>query len=184
MKREQLSTDDLAGAGAYDSPPGTERIENRAAFERERNDLDAARDRSDLARDRADVARERVDDPRGAVVADAPRVTPIDSRHDAVAASAAARDASGELQLFDDGETSALRRRWSDIQAGFVDEPRKAVELADSLVAETMQRLAQTFASARQSLEHQWDRGEDVTTEDLRVTLQRYRSFFDRLLSV
>jgi hypothetical protein len=89
-----------------------------------------------------------------------------------------------DFQLFDEDQTSTLRRRWSDIQAGFVDEPRKAVEQADSLVAETMQRLAQTFASARHGLEQQWDRGEDVTTEDLRVTLQRYRAFFDRLLSL
>jgi len=58
------------------------------------------------------------------------------------------------------------------------------VELADSLVAETMQHLAQTFATTRESLEKQWDRGEKVTTEDLRVTLQRYRAFFDRLLAV
>jgi uncharacterized coiled-coil DUF342 family protein len=61
---------------------------------------------------------------------------------------------------------------------------RHAVELADSLVAETMQRLAHTFAATRENLEKQWDRGEKVTTEDLRLTLQRYRAFFDRLLSV
>jgi hypothetical protein len=73
---------------------------------------------------------------------------------------------------------------WRRVQERFVDEPRRAVEQADALVAETMQRLAQVFSHARQQLEHQWDRGEDVTTEDLRVALQRYRAFFDRLLSV
>lgn len=79
--------------------------------------------------------------------------------------------------------TGDVRGRWESIQIGFVDEPRRAVEQADALVAELMQRLAETFASERSQLESQWDRGEDVSTEDLRVALQRYRSFFDRLLS-
>ena len=76
-----------------------------------------------------------------------------------------------------------LRKRWTDIQAGFVDEPRRAVEQADGLVAEAIKRLAETFASERDQLEGQWDRGGDVSTEDLRQALQRYRSFFSRLLS-
>jgi hypothetical protein len=88
------------------------------------------------------------------------------------------------VPLFAGDEAGRYRQHWSDIQAGFVDEPRKAVQQADSLVAETMQRLAQEFANARQQLEQQWDRGQDVTTEDLRVALQRYRAFFDRLLTV
>jgi hypothetical protein len=65
----------------------------------------------------------------------------------------------------------------------FVDDPRDAVENADALVAELMQRLADGFARERERLEGQWSRGEDVSTEDLRVVLQRYRSFFRRLLS-
>jgi len=77
-----------------------------------------------------------------------------------------------------------LRKRWTDIQAGFVDEPRRAVEQADGLVAEAIKRLAETFANERSQLEGQWDRGGDVSTEDLRQALQRYRSFFSRLLSV
>jgi hypothetical protein len=64
-----------------------------------------------------------------------------------------------------------------------VDEPRRTVEQADELVAQVMQRLAESFASERERLEGQWGRGEDVSTEDLRVALQRYRSFFQRLLS-
>lgn len=74
--------------------------------------------------------------------------------------------------------------RWSDIQTGFVDEPRRAVEEADGLVAEAIKRLAESFARERAQLEAQWDRGGDVSTEDLRQALQRYRSFFTRLLSV
>ena len=70
------------------------------------------------------------------------------------------------------------------MQTAFVDEPRRAVEQADGLVASAMKRLAEVFAEERSKLEKQWDRGDNVSTEDLRVALQRYRSFFQRLLSV
>jgi hypothetical protein len=86
--------------------------------------------------------------------------------------------------LFDSHATAELRDRWDEIQAGFVDEPRAAVEHADALVADVMKRLAESFAGERRSLEEQWSRGDDVSTEELRVALRRYRSFFDRLLSV
>ena len=86
--------------------------------------------------------------------------------------------------LFDEQATRDFRMRWTDIQAAFVDAPRNAVERADSLVAETMKRLAEVFAAERANLEGQWDRGDNVTTEDLRIALQRYRAFFDRLLNV
>ena len=86
--------------------------------------------------------------------------------------------------LFPDQELPELRNRWDGIQAGFVDQPRKAVEEADSLVASTMKRLAEVFAQERAKLEGQWDRGDNVSTEDLRLALQRYRSFFHRLLSI
>jgi hypothetical protein len=86
--------------------------------------------------------------------------------------------------LFPSNELEDLRTRWKDIQTGFIDEPRKAVEQADGLVASAMKRLAEVFAQERSGLEQQWDRGDNVSTEDLRVALQRYRSFFDRLLSV
>jgi len=84
--------------------------------------------------------------------------------------------------LFANADVNDLRERWSNVQAGFVDEPRHAVEDADKLVATVMERLAQGFASERSTLEHQWNSGDRVSTEDLRVALQRYRSFFDRLL--
>jgi|HubBroStandDraft_1064217.scaffolds.fasta_scaffold136302_1 hypothetical protein len=88
----------------------------------------------------------------------------------------------GPLLLAD--EAGNFRARWETIQVGFVDEPRRAVEQADNLVAETMQRLAETFAKEREDLEHRWDRGSDVSTEDLRLALRRYRTFFARLLQV
>ena len=90
----------------------------------------------------------------------------------------------GVQRLFADDETTELRRSWDAIQVAFVDEPRRSVEDADHLVASTMKRLAEIFADERQRLEAQWDRGDDVSTEDLRVALQRYRAFFIRLLSV
>ena len=95
-----------------------------------------------------------------------------------------AEQADGSTQLFPSNELQDLRTRWKDIQTGFVDEPRKAVEQADGLVASAMKRLAEVFAQERSGLEQQWDRGDNVSTEDLRVALQRYRSVFDRLLSV
>jgi len=92
--------------------------------------------------------------------------------------------AKGKAALFPGTEAETFHSRWSDIQASFVDEPRQAVEQADGLVAEVMQRLAQVFADERGRLEGQWDRGEDTDTEALRQALRRYRSFFDRLLSM
>jgi hypothetical protein len=80
-------------------------------------------------------------------------------------------------------DSDAFQSRWEEIQVRFVDEPRGAVEDADALVATVMQRLAEGFAQERERLEAQWGRGEDISTEDLRVALQRYRSFFQRLLS-
>jgi hypothetical protein len=86
--------------------------------------------------------------------------------------------------LFGDDEAGGYRTRWGAIQTGFVDEPRRAVEEADALVAEVMTRLAEVFASERRQLEGQWERKEKVSTEDLRVAMRRYRSFFERLLAI
>jgi len=86
--------------------------------------------------------------------------------------------------LFPDDQLRDLQARWNDIQTGFVDEPRSAVERADCLVASTMQQLAEAFSKERSKLEQQWDRGDNISTEDLRVAFQRYRSFFRRLLSM
>jgi hypothetical protein len=91
---------------------------------------------------------------------------------------------SAPIPLFSESEMGEFRSQWSTIQTGFVDEPRRTVEDADKLVAAVMQRLAEGFANERSSLEKQWDRGDNVSTEDLRLALQRYRSFFDRLLKL
>jgi hypothetical protein len=92
-------------------------------------------------------------------------------------------EAEERSPLLADDASSDVRSRWEQIQGSFVDEPRRAVEEADALVAELMQQLADSFAQERRGLEAQWDRGDQVSTEDLRIALQRYRSFFDRLLS-
>ena len=86
--------------------------------------------------------------------------------------------------LFPEDESKDFHKRWTDIQTAFVDEPRRAVERADELVAEVIKRLADSFAQERSRLEGQWGRGDNVSTEDLRVALQRYRAFFDRLLNI
>ena len=102
------------------------------------------------------------------------------SRH----AAQSAEPAQPSTPLFDESETQKFRADWVAIQTQFVDDPRNAVKQADELVAATMKRLAEVFAGERDNLEREWDRGEDVSTEDLRIALQRYRAFFDRLLSV
>jgi hypothetical protein len=86
--------------------------------------------------------------------------------------------------LFPQNEGEDFRSRWHDVQGRFVDEPRHAVEEADQLVAAVISRLAEVFAGEREALEREWAKGQDVSTEDLRQALRRYRSFFDRLLSM
>src|SRR5882724_10436922 len=86
--------------------------------------------------------------------------------------------------LFSEETERELRTQWHEIQTGFVDEPRRAVEQADELVARLMQQLAQSFSDQRNSLERQWEQAEKISTEDLRLALRRYRSFFERLLAI
>jgi hypothetical protein len=94
------------------------------------------------------------------------------------------KDAEAPTQLFVPSEAQEFRTRWEKIQAGFVDEPRKAVHEADELVEAAIKKLSEIFAEEQAKLEREWDRGDDVSTEDLRLAFRRYRSFFDRLLSV
>jgi hypothetical protein len=86
--------------------------------------------------------------------------------------------------LFPNEELVGYRTQWESIQTGFVDQPRAAVEQADALVSQVVTRLTDVFARERSTLEGQWTKGDDVSTEDLRIALTRYRSFFHRLLSV
>ena len=89
-----------------------------------------------------------------------------------------------ERSLFADDELAGLRARWDSVQAGFVDDPKECVHKADGLVSDVVGRLATGFTETRSRLEEQWARGEEASTEDLRLALRRYRDFFDRLLAV
>jgi hypothetical protein len=161
---QPLSTADLANTG---TPPAESMIhqpEGSSAAER----LDAEDARS------AGVEKQEI----------VPQETQPASESQRPAPPSGEQTAGGSQQLFDEKDAQALRERWSDIQVGFVDEPRAAVQKADTLVAETIKRLADSFATSRRELEGEWDRAGDVSTETLRLALQRYRSFFNRLLTV
>lgn len=93
-----------------------------------------------------------------------------------------ASEADGDL--FAEDELAGLRARWDNVQAGFVDDPRECVQKADSLVSAVVDQLTAGFSDARSRLEEQWARGEEASTEDLRVALKKYREFFQRLLAV
>ena len=101
-----------------------------------------------------------------------------------VASARLADTASERAALFESDVLDNFNSRWTEVQTSFVDEPRRAVEQADALVSDVIQRIGNSFGRERSQLEKQWDRGDDVSTEDLRQALQRYRSFFSRLLSV
>lgn len=83
-----------------------------------------------------------------------------------------------------DEERIRHRERWEEIQSSFIDEPRESVQKANELVSELTDTITERFRNERFRLEKRWEEGEEVSTETLRVTLQRYRSFFDRLLSI
>lgn len=119
--------------------------------------------------------------------------SPADLRRGAAAATASATHThthahphshEPHVNLFPDEELGGYRTQWDAIQTGFVDQPRAAVEQADALVSQLMTRLTDVFARERSNLEGQWTKGDNVSTEDLRIALTRYRSFFHRLLSM
>jgi hypothetical protein len=109
-------------------------------------------------------------------------VPPEDARASAGGGAPGRAAGDDHTPLLPDQEARDFEGRWERIQVEFVDEPQRCVQEADGLVAELMQRLADGFARERKELEGQWASGGEVSTEDLRVALQRYRSFFNRLL--
>ena len=137
---------------------------------------------ADLAQSKRPVAEEAK---RPLLAEDRANPVPVPRSIDPAAATAPqTRGTDDAAPLVPHNEMEEMRHRWSDVQTAFVDEPRRAVEQADGLVASAMKRLAEVFSEERSRLERQWDRGDDVTTEDLRIALQRYRSFFHRVLSI
>jgi hypothetical protein len=113
-----------------------------------------------------------------------PDIQSSESMPERISRAAGNGAAEGHAPLFPAGETDNFRNRWRDVQGTFVDEPREAVQKANDLVDAVTKRLTEVFAQERANLEREWGAGKDVSTEDLRQALRRYRSFFDRLLSV
>lgn len=101
-----------------------------------------------------------------------------------IGAASEPRTYNDDLPLLSENQASDYRSRWEACQRDFVDEPQHSVQEADQLVADLIRDLASEFSTARGALEEQWSRGEEVSTDDLRYGFQRYRSFFNRLLSV
>ena len=143
----------------------------------------------------ADRGRAVVNGPPGAPVVDRPFVDDgpgdrpglIDHPSDisrGVTPSPTSTDDTRHMDLFPNEELVGYRTRWDAIQTGFVDQPRAAVEQANALVSQVMTRLTEVFTRERSTLEGQWTKGDNVSTEDLRIALTRYRSFFHRLLSM
>lgn len=91
---------------------------------------------------------------------------------------------SGPLTWLKGDEVDDLKSRWKVIQIEFVDEPRKSVEQADALVVEALDRIELVFKNQRTILNERWLNHEDVQTEDLRIALQSYRSFLNRILAL
>ncbi len=180
-REEPMSTRDLASTAPQDAAGTTDEREEVGTAPREgavatADQPGATAERVDVAPDAAAEHRQReATDERGDVTADTPdergQREGTDERDD------------DDTALLPHDQGAEFHARWESVQTTFVDDPRNAVENADALVAELMQRLADGFARERERLEGQWSRGEDVSTEDLRVVLQRYRSFFRRLLS-
>jgi hypothetical protein len=178
-RHDQLSTADLADQRERKAERADDRLQDAGVDTREGHTLS----RDDLAPGE-DAVVEHEQAPGGGGEPQAP--APLDRADTGATIGAAgtagtAGAASGPLLPRQDAERFHVR--WTDVQVGFVDAPRQAVEQADELVAELMQHLAKTFADARSGLEGQWDRGDDVPTDDLRGAFQRYRSFFERLLA-
>lgn len=114
---------------------------------------------------------------------DRPEMSAEESGSDAPSYEPDASERDRRASLLDEGDAEQLRDRWERLQATFVDDPQEAVAEADSLVDEVIRRTTDRLASHRRMLEEQWARGDQATTEDLRQALQRYRSFFHRMLA-
>ena len=105
----------------------------------------------------------------------------------AAQAEGRAADAPAEEKLaplFTPEAANEFRTRWDQVQFSFVDDPKRAVREGDELVAQVMRSLAQSFSQERTRLEQDLGHTDAGSTENLRVALRRYRSFFQRLLSL
>jgi hypothetical protein len=159
-ERPQTASDAQTDMQTEAPPPDPDEVRSRDAASAAHGD----------ARKEPDDAVERSDEPAPRPQSPSPRPSNGSTNNQAA--------------LFSADQSADLRGKWETIQASFVDEPQSAVEEADALVEDVMQLLSEGFDRERRSLEGQWSRGDDVSTEELRLALRRYRSFFDRLLSI
>jgi hypothetical protein len=144
---------------------------DRDRFEPTEADLEAAANqRFDRPQDERKISDREVELPQA-------HAQPVDT-------SSAEGETEDRTALFEPSKLNDFKTRWTDVQTSFVDEPRSAVRQADALVSDVIQGIADSFGNERRQLEQQWDRGGDVSTEDLRLALQRYRTFFSRLLTL
>lgn len=177
---------DRYGDDATERPdsPGPDRMDAYHDDDRSRRDDDRSRlddDRSRLDDDRSllDDDRERLDDGRSLQDDD-----PSPLRGESQGSGLTGATDVARMAIFPAADADRFRTRWMEIQTDFVDEPRRSVEHADEFVSEVTERLISIFKENRGDLERQWTAGDEVSTEDLRQMLQRYRSFFERLLTV
>jgi hypothetical protein len=168
---EKITTEDLAGTRTDEDL----KVENESYTEVDRGPRDTGQTDTG-SRDEAPI---RLDEGTG----EKPKsIDPDQDRATRQSADATIDVETSTGPLLPDSERDEFVGRWREVQTRFVDEPRGAVAEADGLVAEVMKRLAQIFSEERSNLEGQWSGGEEVSTEELRVAMQRYRDFFDRLL--
>jgi hypothetical protein len=180
---ERLSTADIAAGGdrrttTEEAPTTT----GEAAVAGDAEARQAAQDRAIRKLEQQDRVRGRVDMPTDESSEGTARTNDTTGRPETPTGATDVDERPAPL--FSEEDAEGYRSRWREVQAGFVDDPRSAVQSADSMVADLMQKLAEGFADQRAALEQQWDRQGEPSTEELRVTLRRYRSFFDRLLSL
>jgi hypothetical protein len=197
---EGLTTEDLAGRGAHETELSVEE-EDRSEEERASDEGSPVAEHEGREREpivagpsaETPIVLEEREGPEGRASERAgpepPAPPPSDLAPERVDLGEPGREDADAVRasravgpLMADADRDEFVSRWRDIQFRFVEKPRTAVEQADGLVAEVMQRLAQMFADERANLESQWSHGDEVSTEDLRIAFQRYREFFDRLL--
>jgi len=160
----RLSTEDIAGADRHQDLPDDEPrdLTDEREFTDEQHDLPDAETHTETT----DMGTEYTE------------TVPAEPAH-----MGQSNGDDAPLELFGEDEIDRFRDEWRDLQGRFVDDPREAVQGADHLVAEVMKSLATTFTEHKHELEGQWQHGSEAQTEELRLALRRYRTFFNQLLN-
>ena len=149
---------------------------NRKNFEDHVNPLDGVVQEIPMGRDFVDVGSSEealLDEKPASNVPEVDAIIPV---------AVIGTNTGSVAALLNHEESEHFRTLWNEIQGKFVDEPRSAVQQADALVSNVIEKITKIFANEHSSLEEQWKEGKDVSTEDLRKALQHYRSFFNRLV--